>query len=956
MDYGLWDDEPNSESMRGDRKIMRNPSSDQKKVRRAQQRNHSRADARPEENRMNFRQRESALLRAMASAKTLREQAVLAEELETLRTTRTAALQQEKDLDWADTVIRDTLSPVRSVVAHTTNSDWLDQVTPQNSSDAYSQMMAEASVWYNRVSPEVKSDREEFTIQAQGMARKLAGKFGEGSPQAARAFLDYAAFLLQREGASSLDQIEEIRDAKDNPKTTPLPQDVFDTFADPLAPGNQPGKPSTDNPLIQEILSDGGEGGGRPSEHDEGENLSNHYGPPPVQSGNSSRQASKGADEDPFGYLVSRSVALSYTGSLDDWRERLITEARAGETAKCQHCDKHIYDDGGDWRQAISDREGHAGERACSVNGYYGHSPHPESVVSPQQRQYASKTAGGTGSPNDSPPSKDPQKCFDCGSNFTAPNDVHTGYCENCRDGKYPSDSKVRQNKNRYDTKAGDSKKASLDDYYDRGLHDGIFGKPFDIDSLEPQDDGSVVSWHKGFGGTVHPSEESAIQNIHPGKAADCPKCKPELGGFNTKASYEVVGRYRVEGASSLMPAGPAHADNKDNPVNQGWEAADTDPAFPDVALPERQTTHPGNGGGGNASGGGGEPSHHDEGPGFEEGKDVKISKKDADGDELPDRRKKQERQDDKGAYEPKPWEEDDEDKKMAALAAQIRRFADMYGASDSEHKTVGEQREGENTENNDHPKKAKDVSNNGDMPNGAKDPKHKGGEGRPSKHTTGGMNLIDSATQSDAGNSMAGQPPMNSMPTPNLPGGNPGGNSNMPGGNSGGSADSIGGEPPNLPGPGGPGAGPGNPSSQQGGPSPTPPAPESPNLMSQKNLMASRDYNKAYKFAKTWEDGMPLVSTGSVEFEIGLYDGIKANSQQNRTAWISKHTVQAEKFPYLAHRLQSAARRTAALKKSAATDTDLNTIAPGAIPNENGNTPLSGPGRKPPLDGRTTR
>jgi hypothetical protein len=124
---------------------------------------------------------------------------------------------------------------------------------------------------------------------------------------------------------------------------------------------------------------------------------------------------------------------------------------------------------------------------------------------------------------------------------------------------------------------------------------------------------------------------------------------------------------------------------------------------------------------------------------------------------------------------------------------------------------------------------------------------------------------------------------------------------------------------------------------------------------MSQKNLMASRDYNKAYKFAKTWEDGMPLVSTGSVEFEIGLYDGIKANSQQNRTAWISKHTVQAEKFPYLAHRLQSAARRTAALKKSAATDTDLNTIAPGAIPNENGNTPLSGPGRKPPLQGRET-
>jgi hypothetical protein len=946
------DDEPTSETMRGNRKILSNPSTDQKKVRRAQQRKQSRGES------MNFRQKESALLRAMASAKSLREQAVLAEELDKLRNSHTAAIQEEKDLSWADTVVRDTLTPVMSSTASTTASDWIDEVVPHTAANAHSEMMAEASVWYNRVSPEVKADREEFAEQAQGMARRLAGKFGEAAPSAQDAFLQYTSFLYQREAASGLDQVQEIRDAKDNPKTTPLPKDVFDTFAEPLAPGNSEGKPSTDNPLIQEILSDSGQGGGRPSEHDEGEDLSNHYGPPPVQSkdasqktarehqfpcgtcgapvsawggqdtecdncgtphngfgqrlrsdwrGNSSNydedmgdmegfenqhhyDAAKHAslsDADPFGFLPSRSVALSYSGSLDDWRDRLGKEAEGNpyriypHQQSCPNGECKLTPHEGPHDFGVMKTDPHTGKDFSDI---------PERFRPPEHQishYMSSKTAGGSGSPNSEPPSKDPQKCFSCGASFTAPNDVHTGYCEKHRDGKSPSDSKMKQDKNRYDTKAGESK----------------------------------------------------------------------------KANYEVVAEYDVLAASSLMPAGPAHADNKDNPVNQGWEAADTDPAFPDVALPPRQKTQPGTGGGSAPSSSGGRASEHSEGPGPEEGKDVKISKKDPDGDELPDRRTKQDRKDGYGA--PKKVTDDTEDeeekKAMAALIQANRRvLADMFGASDSEHKTVGENRKGENEEHNDKPKKAKDVSDKGDMPVGAKDPKHRGGDGRGSKH--GGMNLMDAAAPSaNAGTPGGGQSLMDAAQSGGAPPAGPGG------------------PPPGGPQPGGQDASPmagGTPPAGMGDVAKSGPAPSSsippeqqqmhkapsgseggsstPLDKNPQSMLFGGSYQKAYKFAKNWTPGTPLVGTGDADFERGLYDGIKENHRTARAAWVAKHKEQSERFPYLAERLYNHARRTAQLK-TAATDSDLSTIAPASTPSESGNTPLSGPGRKPPLDGRTT-
>jgi hypothetical protein len=57
---------------------------------------------------MTFQQKEAALLRAMASAKSLKDQAVLAEELQTLRSQHQASLRDERDLQWADMVVEAT--------------------------------------------------------------------------------------------------------------------------------------------------------------------------------------------------------------------------------------------------------------------------------------------------------------------------------------------------------------------------------------------------------------------------------------------------------------------------------------------------------------------------------------------------------------------------------------------------------------------------------------------------------------------------------------------------------------------------------------------------------------------------------------------------------------------------------------------------------------------------------
>lgn len=143
----------------------------------------------------NLVSREADILRAMASSQTtLPEQRRLAAELESIRAQRTASVHEAREIDLADTVVRDTLTPVRVHERHTAATDWINEI-PTSGGNYDHEMRTQATVWFNRLHEAVKADREEFGEQAKGMARREAGRFGEYAAEAAQTFMDTAARL-----------------------------------------------------------------------------------------------------------------------------------------------------------------------------------------------------------------------------------------------------------------------------------------------------------------------------------------------------------------------------------------------------------------------------------------------------------------------------------------------------------------------------------------------------------------------------------------------------------------------------------------------------------------------------------------------------------------------------------------------------------------------------------------
>lgn len=207
---------------------------------------------------------EATLLSEIAAAPTLREQATLVAELDALRNSKTARVQADRDWDAAGAVVEQTLSPVLAHSMHTASTDWLsDAEIPEVDAN---HVHANASLWFGKTSSMVKADEEEFTEQARGVARRIASEYGEQAPEAERLFMDYVAFLRRREGASGLDQIQQTIDGNNQPKTTPLPTEVFETFRDPIDPINQgvdEAQSTESAPLLNEIMNEGG-GQGQP--------------------------------------------------------------------------------------------------------------------------------------------------------------------------------------------------------------------------------------------------------------------------------------------------------------------------------------------------------------------------------------------------------------------------------------------------------------------------------------------------------------------------------------------------------------------------------------------------------------------------------------------------------------------------------------------------------------------
>lgn len=268
------------------------------------------------------------------------------------------AVQRDRDLDWANMAVTATLAPApgHEVERSPMDTGWLGDFEASNDPNSKHAVLAEASMWFEKVSKEVKADPEEFGIQAEGFMRREASKHGLQSQAAYQAGLNFLGSLW-RQSASGLPQVQQTVDGHDNPSATPLPQDVFDNFAPAVAPDNMGvvGTETSDRaPLIQQILQGGGgQGQGQaewPSQHSESADFSNSYGTVPPGSPQDASSGPLEPQEDPeqdysnpeFGTATASlvdgpSVAINQTMTLDDFRR----EAASGLNEIQQVVDPH---------------------------------------------------------------------------------------------------------------------------------------------------------------------------------------------------------------------------------------------------------------------------------------------------------------------------------------------------------------------------------------------------------------------------------------------------------------------------------------------------------------------------------------------------------------------------------------------------------------------------------------
>jgi hypothetical protein len=271
----------------------------------------------------------ASLVQAITAASTFQEQAALVARLAEHDRLAVEAARQDREWGTAGTIVEQTMTPVPVHERHTAATDWIGDLDTSGG-NYHQEICAEASLWYGRVNPMVKGDREEFAEQARGMARRTAGKYGESADAAAQTFLDYVAFLRSKEAASGLPQIDQEFDPKDNPAPTPLPTETFDTFGPDVHPINQGvDGPRTGSPLIDEIEGYGapyGQGEEKPGGHSTSMDESGSYaevplGPPgtiPTQ-----EYSKTSALVDP------PSLGISYVMNMDDYREQMAREAAA---------------------------------------------------------------------------------------------------------------------------------------------------------------------------------------------------------------------------------------------------------------------------------------------------------------------------------------------------------------------------------------------------------------------------------------------------------------------------------------------------------------------------------------------------------------------------------------------------------------------------------------------------
>ena len=257
IDGADWrEDDATAESMRSPRaaRTRRRPSADDMRIRRQMRR----GAVAQEESTMPQDTR-NELLKAIDAAPSLREQARLVGQLDELDRGLRAQAALDAEVDLARTQIGEAMTPVASrTVMATTASDWLADDIPGAEVFDHNRIVAQAALWFQKVPGFVRADAAEFAEQARGAARQVTS-LADG----VAVFTDYAGFLRERTAASGVPQIQQLI-APDGvtQQGTPLPPEVFDTFAPPVADinaGADGAASSSDRaPAIQQAVNNGG--------------------------------------------------------------------------------------------------------------------------------------------------------------------------------------------------------------------------------------------------------------------------------------------------------------------------------------------------------------------------------------------------------------------------------------------------------------------------------------------------------------------------------------------------------------------------------------------------------------------------------------------------------------------------------------------------------------------------
>lgn len=321
---------------------------------------------------MNQKKRE--LISKLAATNDYGEKLGLVAQLEQVEAEERREIEASRDLDWANMVIKERLSPVMAYDRHTTESDWLGGFTA--SAHSPHQIYAEASQWFDSLDSDVKSDAEEFIIQAKGHARRVTGSLGHEAEIGEQEFMDYVAFLNREVlAASGLDQIAQEYDPKDEYKPTPYPTEVFDNFA-PETNEHATTTPrgSDQAPSIREMTNaPGSQDQARPSRHDTGDvklddapndNYPETKTSPGTESGEPSRHMTSSREGDAANFtgdieLPSVSGASRGTGWWKNFRDKLkgrpkgkhrMEKGKHREEDAPQHEPEHVKEPGGQHR------------------------------------------------------------------------------------------------------------------------------------------------------------------------------------------------------------------------------------------------------------------------------------------------------------------------------------------------------------------------------------------------------------------------------------------------------------------------------------------------------------------------------------------------------------------------------------------------------------------------------